>query len=206
MLGRRGLLKFVAGPPFVVLAVFFIVPLVLIAAFSFREGSGVLGPSDPWAPTTEHYAEVLTTPAFMRLLGLSVLTAAIIAGLATVLAYPVAYFLTFRAGRRAPLYLILLLIPFAVSYLLRVMAWKLMLGPEGGINSLLAGHRADRRAAVSCSSTAGRRSSSPSSTSGSRSRPCRSTPPCSGSSATSSKRPLTWGRGHGRASGGSRSH
>ena len=138
MLGRRGLLKFVAGPPFVVLAAFFLVPLVLIAAFSFREGSGVLGPSDPWAPTTEHYAEVLTTPAFMRLLGFSVLTAAIIAGLATVLAYPVAYFLTFRAGRRAPLYLILLLIPFAVSYLLRVMAWKLMLGPEGGINSLLA--------------------------------------------------------------------
>jgi spermidine/putrescine transport system permease protein len=138
VLGRRGLLKFVAGPPFVVLTVFFIVPLILIAAFSFREGSGVLGPSDPWAPTTEHYAEVLTTPAFMRLLGLSVLTAAIIAALATMLAYPIAYFLTFRAGRRAPLYLILLLIPFAVSYLLRVMAWKLMLGPEGGINSLLA--------------------------------------------------------------------
>ena len=139
MLGRRGLLKFVAGPPFVVLAAFFLVPLVLIAAFSFREGSGVLGPRDGWAPTTEHFAEVLTTPAFMRLLGLSVLTAAIIAGLATVLAYPVAYFLTFRAGRRAPLYLTLLLIPFAVSYLLRVMAWKLMLGPEGGINSLLSG-------------------------------------------------------------------
>ena len=105
MLGRRGLLKFVAGPPFVVLAAFFLVPLVLIAAFSFRAGSGALGPSDGWAPTTEHYAEVLATPAFMRLLGLSVLTAAIIAGLATVLAYPVAYFLTFRAGRRAPLYL-----------------------------------------------------------------------------------------------------
>ena len=32
----------------------------------------------------------------------------------------------------------LLLLPFAVSYLLRVMAWKVMLGPEGGINSLLA--------------------------------------------------------------------
>ena len=138
MLGRRGLLKFVAGPPFVVLAAFFLVPLVLIAAFSFREGSGVLGPSDGWAPTTEHYAEVFSTPAFVRLLGLSVLTAAIIAGLATVLAYPIAYFLTFRAGRRAPLYLTLLLIPFAVSYLLRVMAWKVMLGPEGGINSLLA--------------------------------------------------------------------
>ena len=138
MLGRRGLLKFVAGPPFAVLAAFFLVPLVLIVAFSFRAGSGALGPGDPWTPSTEHYTEVLGTPAFTRLLGLSILTAAVVAGLATVLAYPVAYFLTFRAGPRAPLYLTLLLVPFAVSYLLRVMAWKVMLGPEGGIHSLLA--------------------------------------------------------------------
>ena len=73
----------------------------------------------------------------MRRLGESVLMAVGIAALATVLAFPLAYFLTFRAGSRAPLFLTLLLIPFAVSYLLRVMAWKLMLGPEGGINSLL---------------------------------------------------------------------
>ena len=137
MLGRRRILPFLAGPPLVWLGLFFVVPLALIALFSLRAGSGALGPSDPWQPSLEHYAEVLTTPAFVRLLGLSVLTAALIAGLATVLAYPIAYFLAFRAGPRAALYLTLLLIPFAVSYLLRVMAWKLMLGPEGGINSLL---------------------------------------------------------------------
>jgi spermidine/putrescine transport system permease protein len=67
-----------------------------------------------------------------------VLVAIGVAALATLLAYPIAYFLAFRAGRRASLYLTLLLVPFAVSYLLRVMAWKLMLGPEGGVNSLLS--------------------------------------------------------------------
>jgi spermidine/putrescine transport system permease protein len=138
VLGRQGALRFLAGPPFAWLALFFLLPLLLIAAFSLRAGSGALGPGDPWSPTTEQYAEVLGTPAFVRLLGVSVLMAAGIAGLATVLAYPVAYFLTFRAGSRAALYLTLLLVPFAVSYLLRVMAWKLMLGPEGGINSLLS--------------------------------------------------------------------
>src|SRR5262249_57425823 len=35
------------------------------------------------------------------------------------------------------LYLVLLLVPFWTSYLLRVMAWKFLLGSEGGINSLL---------------------------------------------------------------------
>jgi spermidine/putrescine transport system permease protein len=138
MLGRRGTLKFLVGPPFVWLTLFFLLPLVLIAAFSLRAGSGAVGPSEPWAPTGEQYAEVLGTPAFMRLLGISVLMAFGIAGLATLFAYPIAYFLTFRAGSRAPMFLTLLLIPFAVSYLLRVMAWKLMLGPQGGINSLLS--------------------------------------------------------------------
>jgi spermidine/putrescine transport system permease protein len=62
-----------------------------------------------------------------------------VATIATALAYPVAYFLAFRAGSRASLYLILLLVPFWTSYLLRVMAWKLMLGNTGVINSLLVG-------------------------------------------------------------------
>jgi spermidine/putrescine transport system permease protein len=138
VLGRRRLLGYFVGPPVVVLAALFLVPLALIAAFSFRTGSGALGPDDAWTLTIANYGEVLGTPAFMRRLGLSVMTAAVVAGTATVLAYPIAYFLAFRAGARAGLYLTLLLIPFAVSYLLRVMSWRLMLGPEGGINSLLA--------------------------------------------------------------------
>ena len=138
MLGRRGTLPFLAVPPFAWLVLLFVVPLTLIALFSLREGAGAVSPSDPFAPSIEQYREVLGTPAFVRLLGVSILVAAGVATLATTLAYPVAYFLAFRAGRRAALFLTLLLVPFAVSYLLRVMAWKLMLGPEGGINSLLA--------------------------------------------------------------------
>jgi spermidine/putrescine transport system permease protein len=137
MLGRRGTLKFLVGPPLVWLVLFFVVPLLLIAVFSLRAGSGAVSPTAPWTPSADQYLDVLGTPAFLRLLGVSVLVAVGIAALATLLAYPLAYFLAFRAGRRAPLLLTILLIPFAVSYLLRVMAWKLMLGPEGGINSLL---------------------------------------------------------------------
>ena len=138
MLGRRGTLRFLAGPPFAWLVLLFVVPLALIALFSLREGTGAVSPSEPFVPSIGQYREVLGTPAFVRLLGVSILVAAGVATLATALAYPVAYFLAFRAGRRAALFLTLLLVPFAVSYLLRVMAWKLMLGPEGGINSLLA--------------------------------------------------------------------
>lgn len=50
-------------------------------------------------------------------------------------AYPMAYFLAFRVKRYKLAWLILLTIPFWTSYLLRVFAWKIVLGFNGAINS-----------------------------------------------------------------------
>jgi spermidine/putrescine transport system permease protein len=61
----------------------------------------------------------------------------IVAASAVVLAYPIAYFLAFRAGARQGLLLILLLVPFWTSFLLRIMAWKVLLGSGGVVNSFL---------------------------------------------------------------------
>jgi spermidine/putrescine transport system permease protein len=137
MLGRRGALRFLALPPYVWLAVFLVLPVLLILALSFRPEAGPIDFDDPWTLSFAQYQRVWETPAYLRRLGMSVGMALAIAGAATLLAYPIAYFLAFRARERAVLFLILLLIPFAVSYLLRVMAWRLMLGGEGVINSLL---------------------------------------------------------------------
>lgn len=137
MLGRRGVLRFLALPPYVWLVLFLIVPVGLIATISLRPEPGPLRFTDPWTPSLVQYEKILGTSSYVRQLGISALMAGIVALTATVLAYPIAYFLTFRAGRRAPLYLTLLLVPFAVSFLLRVMAWRLMLGQHGAINSFL---------------------------------------------------------------------
>lgn len=51
------------------------------------------------------------------------------------LAYPMAYFLAFRVHRHKALWIILITIPFWTSYLLRVFAWKVVLGFNGAINS-----------------------------------------------------------------------
>jgi spermidine/putrescine transport system permease protein len=137
MLGRRGLLRFLVVPPYLWLAVFLLAPVILIAIISLRPETGPINFSHDWSPTLKQYGRVLGTVSYIRQLGISALMALIVAVVATVLAYPVAYFLAFRAGERAPLFLFLLLIPFAVSFLLRVMAWRLMLGSEGAINSFL---------------------------------------------------------------------
>ncbi len=136
MLDRRATFWVLYLPPLLWLSAFFVVPLVLMAAFSFRADmrGAVL---QWWTPTFKQYAGLFAAGSYWRLLGISAFMALIVALSAAALAYPVAYFLAFRAGRRAGLYLILLLVPFWTSYLLRVMAWKFMFGSDGVINSFL---------------------------------------------------------------------
>jgi spermidine/putrescine transport system permease protein len=137
MLGRRGALRFLALPPYAWLGLFFVLPLILIIAISFRPETGPIDVDDPWAVSLVQYQRVWETPSYLRLLGVSFLMALGVAAAATLLAYPIAYFLAFRARERAVFYLVLLLIPFAASYLLKIMAWRLMLGQGGAINSFL---------------------------------------------------------------------
>jgi len=136
MLGRRGSLWFLAVPPYLWLLLLFVVPLGVVVAISLLPGSGRINFGAGW-PSLNHYQEVLDTPAYLRRLGISAGLAFVVAASATILAYPIAYFLAFRARQRATIFLILLLVPFASSYLLRVMAWKLLLGREGAINWVL---------------------------------------------------------------------
>lgn len=135
---RRGTFWALLLPVVGFLAVFLVLPLIMMAALSTRTDlSGAL--LEPWTPTLKHYVSLAETPSYLRLLLISAGIAVLVAGVTTILAYPLAYFLALRAGRRAALLLILLLVPFWTSYLLRVMAWKLMLGEEGVINSVLMG-------------------------------------------------------------------
>ena len=135
-LDRRATFWWIYLPPLLWLATFLVLPVLLMALFSFRpDMRGEL--FQRWTPTFSHYANIAGTGNYWRLLGISSLTALGIGISAVVLAYPLAYFLVFHGGPRTSLYVILLLIPFWTSYLLRVMAWKILLGTEGVINSFL---------------------------------------------------------------------
>ena len=135
-LDRRATFWLICLPPLFWLTAFLVMPVLFMALFSFRpDMRGDL--FQIWTPTINQYASIAGTGSYWRLLGISSLTALGIAISAVILAYPLAYFLVFHAGSRTSFYLILLLIPFWTSYLLRVMAWKILLGTEGVINSFL---------------------------------------------------------------------
>ena len=79
----------------------------------------------------------LTDPLTRLVLLRSILLSAIVTIATVVLAFPVAYFLAFRAGRWRHLLLFLVTLPFWTSYLLRVFAWKIVLAYNGVLNSAL---------------------------------------------------------------------
>ena len=124
-------------PPVAWVGLFFLVPLVLMFVLTFRADmqGELLG---LWRPGLEQYQAIFAIGSYWRLLAISIGMAFAVAVVAVALAYPVAYFLVFRAGRAAGICLVILMIPFWTSFLLRVMSWKFLLGSEGVINSLLS--------------------------------------------------------------------
>ena len=85
----------------------------------------------------DNYIEAWSHPLY-RVLMLRSLGISAVVTLATVLlAYPMAYFISFYGGNHMALWLFLVTIPFWTSYLLRVFLWKVILGYNGVLNSTL---------------------------------------------------------------------
>lgn len=88
-------------------------------------------------PTLANYSLLISEEgAIYRTLLAKSLWMSLSATLAVVLlAYPMAYFMAFRVKRRKFAWLVLIIVPFWTSYLLRIFAWKIILGFNGVINS-----------------------------------------------------------------------
>ncbi len=131
---HRGRVAVLMSPPALWLAVFFLLPMAIMAVFSFRAGTF---PPDREVFTLDQYREFAENTAFHRLLGYSLLVALSTSSLSILFAYPIAYFLAFRAGAMQITLLTILIVPAWTSYLLRILAWKLILGSNGLLNSFL---------------------------------------------------------------------
>lgn len=90
--------------------------------------------------TLTNYAEAFTDPLYRTLMLRSLAISGSVT-LATVLfAFPIAYFVSFHvAPERKALWIFLITIPFWTSYLLRIFAWKVILGFNGVLNTSLLG-------------------------------------------------------------------
>jgi spermidine/putrescine transport system permease protein len=115
------------------LAVFFLVPMYYLGYTSLESGDLFSGYVFSWAWDNYRDAFTLYREHFIRSLEY--------AGLATLFAflisYPLAYWIAFRGGRWKNLFLLLIIAPFFVTYLIRTLAWKTILADDGLVLSIL---------------------------------------------------------------------
>lgn len=121
-------------------ALFFVVaalavPLALLVLFSFWTQDYVRIDTDL---TLANYDKIAERTIYLVVFLRSVAIAGLVTFLTVLLAYPLAYYVAFDVTRRKMIWLILITLPFWTSYLLRVFAWKIILGYDGVVNSGLA--------------------------------------------------------------------
>jgi spermidine/putrescine transport system permease protein len=128
--GWRGHL--LLAPALILMAAAILFPLGMTLAMSTWSLSGY---DIDQTPGIGNYTAMAENPMF-RVLILRTLTISVTCTLFTVLlVYPMAYFVAFHTHRGKALWLIVLTLPFWTSYLLRVFAWKVVLGYEGVLNT-----------------------------------------------------------------------
>lgn len=124
----------IALPPILWVALFLLLPYALLLAHSFwTVESGVI--VHDWG--FRNYVTLVRNPVYGQVLVRSALIAASVTIFSVLLGFPLAYYLSFRAGIRKELLYQLVIVPLWVSYLVRGYAWKTILGTEGVLNGFL---------------------------------------------------------------------
>jgi putrescine transport system permease protein len=147
--------RFVIGVPYVWLFVFFLLPFLILLYISFVDQGESINPFKPiWDPVTgilslkyENYwtifrdveggglFQTIYIEAYLRSIWYALCTAV----LCLLIGYPFAYFIARSAPSVRPALLMMVMLPFWTSFLLRVYAWKGILADQGVINQLLMG-------------------------------------------------------------------
>jgi len=129
-LGLAGLL----APVTFWLGLFFLVPLLLILAYSFGT-SGVYG-GITLGFNPGNYLKVFD-PLYLEIIVRTLVIALINTLLCLALGYPLAYFIVFRGGGWKNVLILLVMVPFWTSLLIRAYAWVVILGGNGLANKAL---------------------------------------------------------------------
>lgn len=124
------------APAMILFGVFFAAPMALILGYSFWTQEGYKVVSD-W--TLANYKEVFSTPVYVNTFLVTLWMTAAATFLTLAIAFPFSYWLARYVSRRwqRPL-LFLVILPFWVSYLLRVTAWTIILGNNGALSRMLS--------------------------------------------------------------------
>jgi len=125
------------SPALTAVALLLVIPVCFIAVYSFwlRTATG----TDVAGFHLDNWVEVLTDPFYRYILWQTLRIAFVSTVLCILMGYVPAYFIATSRTRHKTLLILLLMLPFWISYIIRTMSWINILGVSGGLNQLLLG-------------------------------------------------------------------
>lgn len=123
------------GPAGLWIGLFFLLPLVIIVAYSFAS-RGEAGRVD-WTLTLNNYITLFTSSDLLRIFLRSFWYAALTTVLCLLIGYPMAVAMVKSPPARRNMLVFLVMIPFWTNFIVRTYAWKVLLNNNGVINNLL---------------------------------------------------------------------
>lgn len=116
------------------MAGFYFIPIGVLLSYAFMHHEYIaIIPKFTW----ENFAQIIDNPGYRNTMVRTLYIAVMVTGIDALLAMPVAYFLAIYAGQYKQVLTILILLPLWSSYLVRVFAWRIILGYNGVLNSFL---------------------------------------------------------------------
>ena len=122
--------RLLAGPYLFWAVSFIIIPLIMIFYYGLTDNDGKF--------TWMNLAKI-TTPENIKALGLALLLAFVSTVICLILAYPLAMILVGRNVNQSSFVVLVFILPMWMNFMLRILAWKLLLSKNGVINSILTG-------------------------------------------------------------------
>jgi putrescine transport system permease protein len=132
-----GLRALLIGLPLAWLAVFFALPFAMALAISFGAPSDGAPPFSLAAPGVAAWRLLIEDPIYADALLSSLGMAGLATAIAAAIGYPMAYAIVRAPARWRGLLLVLVMLPFWTSFLVRIYAWTALLRPTGLINATL---------------------------------------------------------------------
>ena len=120
------------SPTLLIMAFGICIPFAILIAMSFWTQRGF---DFDMTLTLANYGTSFEQPVFKALLLRSLAISGTCTIVTVMLSYPMAYYVAFHVHKHKMIWIILMTLPFWTSYLLRVFAWKIILGYNGVINS-----------------------------------------------------------------------
>ncbi|TAN73071.1 MAG: ABC transporter permease [Gallionella sp.] len=145
--GARLTRYLVGGPPFLFLLLLFVAPGAIMALASFRYpgefgGLAPLAAADPnvlHGVTLETYRFFFGDPIYGEIFVKSIFMALAATLICLAMAYPLALLIARSPKKSRDLMVLLVILPFASNFLIRVYAWMILLGPQSALSQLLNG-------------------------------------------------------------------